>query len=163
MSAISRREPEVVDSAGVWFPPPLIYVGAFALAIAAGRIRPLPVPATAEPRTAVSIAFLTLGFLLVSWAFMNFLRAGTTPFPHRPSNALVTSGPFGWSRNPMYLSLALVHTGAALLINSLWAILVLPVAIFFIDRCVVSREERYLERKFGEAYREYRRRVRRWL
>lgn len=149
------------DSAGVRFPPPLIYVASFGLALAAGRVGPVPV--ARAPLFAAAVVCASLGFVLVSWSFMSFRIAKTTPFPHRASNALVTTGPFRRSRNPMYLSLALLQLGAAIAVNSLWAILSVPVSIIAVDRFVVPLEERYLERKFGDAYRSYRGRVRRWL
>jgi protein-S-isoprenylcysteine O-methyltransferase Ste14 len=76
---------------------------------------------------------------------------------------MVTQGPFQYTRNPAYLSMTMIYTGISSLANALWAILLLPVALQVIQRGVIEREERYLERKFGEEYLRYKARVRRWI
>ena len=81
----------------------------------------------------------------------------------RPVPRLATAGHFGYSRNPAYLSLAMIYAGIAVLRNSLWAILFLPLVLYVIQREVIGREERYLERTFGEEYLAYKARVRRWV
>jgi len=81
----------------------------------------------------------------------------------RPVPRLSTEGPFRYSRNPGYLSLAMLYAGIAVLRNALWAILFLPLALYVIQREVIGREERYLERTFGEEYLAYKARVRRWV
>ena len=77
--------------------------------------------------------------------------------------ALVTEGPFHYTRNPAYLSLTMIYTAIATLANALWAIVLLPIALLVTQRGVIEREERYLERKFGEEYLNYKARVRRWI
>jgi protein-S-isoprenylcysteine O-methyltransferase Ste14 len=79
----------------------------------------------------------------------------------RPVPRLTTAGPFGYSRNPAYLSLVMIYAGIAALKNSLWAILFLPLVVYVIGREVIGREEQYLERTFGEEYLAYKVRVRR--
>ena len=81
----------------------------------------------------------------------------------RPVPRLTTAGPFGYSRNPAYLPLAMIYSGIAALRNSLWAILFLPLVLIVIQREVIRREERYLERTFGQEYLAYKARVRRWV
>jgi len=76
---------------------------------------------------------------------------------------MVTEGPFHYSRNPAYLSMTMIYTGIASLANALWALLLLPVALLVMQRGVIEREERYLERKFGEEYLRYKAQVRRWV
>ena len=76
---------------------------------------------------------------------------------------MVTQGPFQYTRNPAYLSMTIIYTGISSLVNALWAILLLPVALLVIQRGVIEREERYLERKFGEEYIRYKAQVRRWI
>ena len=90
-------------------------------------------------------------------------RAGTSVNPTEPTTVLVMDGPFKFTRNPLYLSLALFYAGVATLVNALWAMLMLPIVLLVINRGVIGREERYLERKFGEQYIQYKERVRRWL
>ena len=81
----------------------------------------------------------------------------------RPVPRLTTAGPFDYSRNPAYLSLAMIYAGTAALRNSLWALLPLTLVLYVIQREVIGREERYLERTFGEEYLAYKARVRRWV
>jgi protein-S-isoprenylcysteine O-methyltransferase Ste14 len=90
-------------------------------------------------------------------------NAHTNVNPTRPVTAIVTEGPFRFTRNPLYLGFTLFYTGVTLLVNSLWMVLLLPFVLFLMTFSVIEREERYLERKFGEQYLAYKRRVRRWL
>jgi len=90
-------------------------------------------------------------------------KAGTPIRTDRPVPRLVTDGPFRYTRNPGYLGLAMFYAGIAVLRNALWAILLLPVVVYVIQREVIGREERYLERTFGEEYLVYKARVRRWV
>jgi protein-S-isoprenylcysteine O-methyltransferase Ste14 len=83
--------------------------------------------------------------------------------PVRPATALITEGPFRFTRNPLYLSLALLYLGIALGLGVLWPIVLLPALMLLVQQLVVLREEAYLESRFGDAYRTYRKRVRRWL
>ncbi len=95
---------------------------------------------------------LSSGVLLMNWFFWTLRNAGTPTNPEKPVSSLVTDGPFRYTRNPGYLSMAMIYTGVASLANALWAILLLPAALAAIQRGVVEREERYLERKFGERF-----------
>jgi protein-S-isoprenylcysteine O-methyltransferase Ste14 len=81
----------------------------------------------------------------------------------RPASGLVMDGPFRYSRNPAYVSFTMIYAGVASLKNSLWAILLLPVVLHIIRHHAIEREERYLERRFGEEYLRYKSQVRRWL
>ncbi len=81
----------------------------------------------------------------------------------RPVPRLTTEGPFRYTRNPGYLSMAMIYAGIVVLRNALWAILFLPLVLIVIQREVIEREERYLERTFGEEYLTYKARVRRWV
>jgi protein-S-isoprenylcysteine O-methyltransferase Ste14 len=90
-------------------------------------------------------------------------HAGTHIDPYKPTMALVVDGPFRFTRNPLYLSLTLLYSGTAFLLNLLWAILLLPIALVIMQFGVICREERYLEKKFGQEYLRYKARVRRWI
>jgi protein-S-isoprenylcysteine O-methyltransferase Ste14 len=81
----------------------------------------------------------------------------------KPTTALVTEGPFRYSRNPIYVALTLLYVGVALLINALWILLLIVPAVLVLRYGVIAREEAYLARKFGDAYRQYMAQVRRWL
>ena len=90
-------------------------------------------------------------------------RARTPVDPMKPTTALVTEGPFRYSRNPIYVALTLLYVGVALLINALWILLLVVPAVLVLRYGVIAREEAYLTRKFGDAYRQYTAQVRRWL
>jgi protein-S-isoprenylcysteine O-methyltransferase Ste14 len=92
-----------------------------------------------------------------------FRRAGTPVDPYTPSEAIATDGPYRLTRNPAYLGMALTYAGIALVANAPWVLVPLPAAIAVVDRGVIAPEERYLERKFGPTYLDYKRRVRRWI
>ncbi len=142
--------------------PPLLYAGALALGLLLNRVRPVAV----LPRTAarpVGLALVGLSLLVGLASVVAFRRAGTSPNPYRPTTALVTSGPYRYTRNPIYLSMAGIYAGVAALANALWPFLLLPFALLAIDLGMVAREERYLARYFGEEYRRYLARVPRWL
>ena len=150
------------DTPGVIAPPPLIYGGTFLI----GYLLNLAYPTRVLPTQLTYIVgwpLITLaGFLVILgvWA----LRHAETPVdPYKSTTTLVLNGPFRFSRNPMYLSLTLLYTGLGVLLNLLWTILLLPVALAMMHYGVIVREERYLESKFGEEYRRYRAKVRRWI
>ena len=150
------------DTAGVIAPPPLIYLGAlgigFGLDAVIGRGS---LPSTiAVP---IGAASMIAGAGLLGSFVQAFQRARTPIDPYTPSEAIVTDGPYRLTRNPAYLGMALTYAGIAIVSNAPWALVPLPVAIAVIDRGVIAREERYLERKFGTPYVDYKRRVRRWL
>jgi len=90
-------------------------------------------------------------------------RAGTNVRPDQPATAIVVDGPFRFTRNPLYLGLTGLYAGVALLVDALWPLLLLVPLLVIVKWGVIHREERYLEAKFGETYRLYKARVRRWL
>jgi protein-S-isoprenylcysteine O-methyltransferase Ste14 len=150
------------DRSGVRIPPPLIYIAGFLVGVALE----LAFPIAALP-LAIVLAALIVGvaiwLALDGAAMLQFRRSGTSMVPMKPTTALVTSGPYRFTRNPMYVGMAALYAALALAVGVIWAIAVLPLVLLAIDRLVISREERYLERKFGDKYLQYRRRVRRWL
>jgi len=104
-----------------------------------------------------------VGLTIGGWAFANMLRARTNINPFKPTTALVTSGPYRFSRNPIYLATTLLYIGAALSFRIITALVIVPFALILLEFGVIRREERYLERKFGDQYRDYRSHVRRWI
>jgi protein-S-isoprenylcysteine O-methyltransferase Ste14 len=158
----SGHAPSAGATAGVVAPPPLIYLVAILVGVALHLfVRVALVP----PRIAAVVgAPLVLGSILLGiWAMREFDRAGT-PVPVRePTVALVTAGPYRFSRNPIYVALSLLHLGTAVWVNSAWLLLTLVAALIVMAQGVIAREERYLERKFGKPYLEYMAAVRRWL
>ncbi|HEU4570043.1 MAG TPA: isoprenylcysteine carboxylmethyltransferase family protein [Gemmatimonadales bacterium] len=142
-------------------PPPLLYGVPLLAGLAAEHFHPAPF---LPPRLT---APLGLGLVLVGMigfaAIAAFRRAHTSPNPWRPSAALVTGGPYRLTRNPMYVGLTALSLGVTCWVNSWWPLLPLPVVLVVMDLGVIRREEAYLERTFGEAYRTYRASVRRWV
>jgi len=150
------------DKAGVIAPPPLIYLGALIFGLLLSRSFPMGF----LPRRMVrglGWPLLGGGVLLLGWFEMAMRQADTPTSPYKPAQHIATGGPFRYSRNPGYLSMAMIYAGIASLANALWAVLLLPIALVVIRRGVIEREERYLERKFGAEYVSYKARVRRWI
>ncbi len=101
--------------------------------------------------------------VLIAWAQRTMAGAGESSNVYKPNGAIVSTGPFAFTRNPMYLAMTLLYAGIAFLVNTAWPVVLLPAVLMLIQYGVISREERYLESKFGDVYRQYRARVRRWL
>src|SRR5205809_6985955 len=152
------------DTSGVGFPPPLLYAGGFAVGYGAHRLLPIrlwPQPTMLE--SVLGWGLLVAGVLLVASAAYLFRRAGTRPTPTKPTSALVIWGPCRFTRNPMYVGMAALYVGGTLLLSDPWPLAFLPVVITLVQRRVIAREEAYLERRFGDEYRTYKARVRRWI
>jgi protein-S-isoprenylcysteine O-methyltransferase Ste14 len=150
------------DNPGVVARPPFLYGGAFFLALLLRWFWPMPIFGPAGALWA-GLAFVALGVGTAIWGARTMLAAGTNLDPVLPTTALVTSGPFRFSRNPLYLALTLLYIGLTLAFNTWWGIVMMVPLLTIMHRGVVQREERYLEQKFGESYRQYRSRVRRYL
>jgi protein-S-isoprenylcysteine O-methyltransferase Ste14 len=150
------------DKAGVVAPPPLIYLGALIFGLVLGRRFPM---GFLPSRAARGLGWPLLGGgVLLLGCFERAMRQADTPTnPYKPVEHIATEGPFRYTRNPGYLAMTLIYAGIASLANALWAILLLPVTLLVIQRGVIEREERYLERKFGEEYLSYKAQVRRWI
>ncbi len=159
-------EPEVAapktDTSGIRVPPPLYYVAGFLVGVALELVFP-----TSWPPLGVRLAATLIAggawVALDGAAMVSFRRAGTSMVPMNPITALVTSGPYRLTRNPMYLGMAFLYVAFAFALGVIWALAFLPAVVVIVDRFVIAREEPYLERKFGQAYRDYKVRVRRWL
>jgi protein-S-isoprenylcysteine O-methyltransferase Ste14 len=152
-------------TAGVIARPPLLFLGALLLGVLADRLLPvaLPLPDAGLRRWLTAGLLILLGLAIAIAGIRNFTRAGTPVPINEPTRALVTTGIHGRSRNPIYVALFLIYIGIGVAARSPWIlILTLPLALTM-RYGVVAREEAYLERRFGDAYRSYRSRVRRWL
>jgi protein-S-isoprenylcysteine O-methyltransferase Ste14 len=158
----TTRRAMASDTAGVPVPPPLIFVAG----LAAGGLAEL-VRSTTGPSWPVSLTIGVVG--IVAWAALDgyaslrFVRAGTPVIPFKPTTALVVDGPYRFSRNPIYLGMAALYVALTFLLGIMWALLFLPFVLVAVDRLIIAREEPYLERKFGQDYVEYTKRVRRWV
>ena len=115
------------------------------------------------PARLAGLVVLVLSWWLVHSAEAAMKRAGTNVRPDQPSLAIVTDGPFRFSRNPMYLATTGLYLGITLPVNTPWPLILLSPMLLVLHWGVVRREERYLEAKFGEPYRAYKSRVRRWV
>jgi protein-S-isoprenylcysteine O-methyltransferase Ste14 len=149
-------------TAGVIARPPLLFLAALLLGLVSDRLLPSPF-AVPGFRWVVAASLMLVGLALGAAGIRNFSRAATPVPTNEPTRTLVTTGIHGWTRNPIYLGLFLLYGGIGVAARSPWTlILTLPLAIT-IRYGVVAREEAYLERRFGDAYRQYKARVRRWL
>lgn len=152
------------DGAKVHFPPPLVYLAGLALGVALDRLLHLPTLGFGRQFGDVVGGLFLLGGALVDIAGAGlFLRRRTAIIPFKPASCLVTSGIYAWTRNPMYLGMAFIYAGIALILDSLAALVMLPVVLAIIQLQVIAREEAYLERAFGTRYAAYKSRVRRWI
>ena len=150
------------DKAGVVAPPPLVYLGALVFGLLLNRSFPVGFLPRRMSR-GIGWPLVGAGALLLGWFERAMRQADTPASPYKPVSQIATGGPFRYTRNPGYLSMAMIYAGIASLANVLWVILLLPVALLVIQRGVIEREERYLERKFGEEYLRYKAQVRRWI
>ncbi len=150
------------DNPGVITPPPFIYAGALAAGLLANRRFRLPFLPSQLARTLGPLLILG-GFVVGLLGFREMRRAGTNVDPYRPATAIVTGGPYRFTRNPMYVGFTLMYAGISAWTNALLPILLLPAVQQLMRRGVIEREERYLERKFGDEYLRYKARVRRWI
>jgi protein-S-isoprenylcysteine O-methyltransferase Ste14 len=150
------------DKVGVRIPPPLLFL----IPILASVIIEYFAPTTfvvGPVRWIAGSLLVGCGLALNVAGFITQKRAGTDPIPFHPTTKIVSHGVYRFSRNPMYIGFAFWTLGLAVLLNSIWALCAVPIGLVLIDRLVVAREEMYLERKFGDEYLSYKRRVRRWI
>ncbi len=157
-----RRFLNKPDTAGIIAPPPLIYVSGWLF----GWLLNKGYPITWLPDTLtwlLGTVLIVSGMLCGASAFRAMRRASTPVDPYSPTTAIVNAGVYRYSRNPLYLALTLFYIALTAITNMLWPLLLLPLVMLVIQRGVIVREERYLEKKFGEAYLQYKAKVRRWL
>jgi protein-S-isoprenylcysteine O-methyltransferase Ste14 len=162
---LSGQQVNDTRTAGVIARPPFLFLAALLLGLASDHLLPLPfaVPEAGLLRWVIAGSLILIGLALAAAGIRNFSRAATPVPTYQPVRALVTTGIHGWTRNPIYLGMFLVYGGIGVAARSPWTlILTLPLAIT-IRYGVVAREEAYLERRFGDAFRDYKARVRRWL
>lgn len=153
-----------LDSPGVTFIPPTMFKICLLSGIGLTLAFPWPLGITESLFQLVAgiiLAFLAFAFMM--WGHQHFRRVGTAVRTMRSATVLVTDGAFRFSRNPMYVGFLGILLGIGTAADSVWLVLsVFPMALY-LRLYVIAREEAYMERTFGEAYRQYRRRVRRWL
>jgi len=150
------------DTTGVRLPPPLIYLGFLAVGLALDYYWPFSfVPQNF--RYWIGVPVVSLSFVLFGLVLREFLRSKTSIDHGKPTTQIIVTGPFQYSRNPVYLSGTLFVIGAAIALDSFWVLVMVIPAMWTTYQFVILREEAYLERKFGDEYLNYKKRVRRWI
>ena len=155
-------ENQTRDSADVIALPPVIFAAGFAAGLLLQSLLPFHVFSN-RPVRLIGLGLTVVSGLLALWAARTMSRAGTCIDPRRSTVAIVTTGPFRFTRNPLYVSLALLTIGAALHFDIPWALITFIPIVLIVQYGVILREERYLAAKFGSAYLEYKQRTRRWF
>ena len=156
---------ERIPHAGVRVPPPLLFVAG----VTAGWLLDRywhAIPLSVARRSIVEwigLVLVVAGFALMYWGTFTFRRHRTAIIPRRPASRLVTSGPYRFTRNPMYTGFTIAYLGAAGLLDSAWPLFLLPIVLASLIRFVIRREESYLADAFGAEYAAYCARVRRWI
>jgi protein-S-isoprenylcysteine O-methyltransferase Ste14 len=153
---------DIKDSPDVISCPPLVFFSALMLGLLLDWLAPSQRLLSDSCQLAGGILGAT-GTVIGLWGVFAFYRAGTSVHPGRPANALVTNGPFRYSRNPLYLALTIIYLGITLSAGSLWPLATLIPALAIVHWKIVRREEQYLEGRFGDDYRAYKAQVNRWI
>lgn len=151
------------DAPQVAIHPPIALAIGVAAAFGLNWVYPLPFLPPSLPRDWIGLALFMAGIFLAAWSARTFRKARTNVLTSQSANTIVTTGPYGFSRNPIYVGMFLGLIGLAIGFNTLWFLLVLLAMSFVIRFGVIAREEIYLEGKFGARYLDYKARVRRWL
>ena len=154
--------PTSADNPGVAVLPPLVYGAAFIVVLALRWLWPMPIFGHAMALCS-GLSLIVFAVAIAIWGRRTMHAAGTNISPLRPATVVVTTGPFRFSRNPLYLALTFLYLGLTFVFNTWWGIIVLIPLLIIMHYGVVLREEDYLEQKFGETYRQYRSTVRRYL
>lgn len=152
-------------TAGATTRPPFLYLVCLMLGLALDHLLPLrlSLPQAALMQWTVGGGLILIGVAIVAAGVRNFSRAATPVPSNQPVRALVTTGIHGWSRNPIYVGMFLLYAGIGIAARSPWVLIFALPLVIILRYGVVAREEAYLERRFGDAYRDYKARVRRWL
>jgi protein-S-isoprenylcysteine O-methyltransferase Ste14 len=146
-------------------PPPLLFVVTYFVGVAVQRFAPLTIDSTSLAGAArfAGLGLVAAGLLLILSSVGIFLSTRTTIIPFGTAAHLVSSGPFRFTRNPMYLGLALIYVGVAGILFEPWPLALLPLPLLVMDRIVIPFEEARLQAVFGDAFETYCARVRRWI
>jgi protein-S-isoprenylcysteine O-methyltransferase Ste14 len=154
---------DTADTAHVLIRPPIAWALTFIAGFAFDWLMPLPFMPSAVPAGWIGGAAFVAALALVAWAIATITQAGSNVPTNMPTTAIVESGPYRFTRNPIYLGMMVGLVGLAIAFDNFWLVVTLVPFVLLIRYGVVAREEVYLEHKFGDVYRQYRARVRRWL
>ena len=150
------------DSSGVTAPPPIIYFAFLIGGLGLDYLWPLPfLPQTIQ--YIVGFTIVALSFVLFGLVLREFSRSNTSIDHSKPTTEIISTGPFAYSRNPVYASMTMLVIGIAIAVDSLWIFVMAIPAVLVIHQFVILREEAYLERRFGDDYQRYKGAVRRWV
>lgn len=152
---------EHVKAEGIRVLPPVYVFVALALAWFLDQTAPLPDPSLGFRWLGVVVA--ALAATLMAWAVAEQMRHHTNVNPWEETRSLVTSGPYAWSRNPIYLADFVLQAGLSMALGWLWGLALLPLTWAALRFFVVAKEERFLREAFGDSYAQYQGKVRRWL
>lgn len=156
-------EPEK-DGAAVRFPPPIVPLIALAVGIVLDAfVVPLGFPVGGVVRWLLAGLLIAAGVALLAGAFGLFQATGQDPKPWVTTPEIISTGVYAHTRNPMYVSMALLQAGIGVALANAWVLLLVPVTCWVIGQIAIRHEEAYLERKFGAAYTDYKAKVRRWV
>jgi protein-S-isoprenylcysteine O-methyltransferase Ste14 len=149
---------------GVYIPPPLLYVLTFLSAVFIQKRFPI------DDRwfrlqlvTIAGFLLLVIAAFFLFKSLRQFFQTKNTVILIKPASSLQTTGIYSMTRNPMYVGLAIVYLAITCFVGNWWNIILFPVLILIVQEYIIRREEKYLEIEFGEAYEQYKRKVRRWL
>ena len=152
------------DNPGIYIPPPLFYVATFLAAVLLQKLVPLNrtffYTATSK---VIGTVIIIIGLFFNFPALRQFFKTKNTLVTIKPANSLQTTSIYSVSRNPMYISLLLFYIGLSFIIGNWWNLMLLPFLILVIQEYVIKREEKYLVRRFGKQYLDYKSKVRRWI
>jgi protein-S-isoprenylcysteine O-methyltransferase Ste14 len=143
-------------------PVPWVFVLSYLIGVVIERLLPSGAKRLPGIYVAGEVLFV-IGAIVAGWAWLIFRRHKTTTTPGETSAKLVTWGPYCFSRNPMYIGLILAYVGEAGLLKQVWPLVLLPLALLYLNSTVIPLEEQKLEQAFPQEYDSYRARVRRWL
>jgi len=159
---MSTPETDDIHGPGVRLHPPVIYAISILSGIVLNNLWPLVMPFGLNGRL-YGGCVIAAAIFIAGWSLFEFHRASTDVRPDRPDSELITTGPYRYTRNPLYIVLSLVQLTVAIWLNNLWVLLLLPLSVMVITSYAISREEHYLEKLFGQEYLDYKTRVRRWI
>lgn len=152
------------DSPGVYIPPPLIYILTFLAAVFIQRKFPINNSLFHEQFTKImGVLFLLTALFFLVRSLRQFFLSKNTVVLIKPASSLQTNGIYSITRNPMYVSLALVYLGISCFVGNWWSIILFPLLLLIVQQYIIKREEKYLERRFGREYLDYKAKVRKWL
>ena len=152
------------DGAAVRVPPPLSYLAVVGAGVGLHEfIWPLPIGLARGPRVALALLVALLGIAVAAAALRLFRVTGQNPKPWTATPEVVRTGVYRFTRNPMYVAFSLLQMAIGIGFGNLWILLLVPLACVVVQITAIRHEETYLERKFGDAYLDYKKSVRRWF